>query len=191
MTVAIVTSVSKGWLNEEAGFTFPERYYMDPLFRREQDMAIDDFLRQRFPRHALYNLESNLAQLAHWRPDQVLVGGIQPNLILGVALGAQMAWYDSQDIDLADVAPLAGIDSPSELPHPDTLLDHPFVRTFDEQIEESRRTHPDLTVIPPFFWDSSGRASIHGFVTTSMKLYSEEMFLKMYDESTSGSSCPS
>lgn len=182
MTVRVATSVSKGWLYQEGGFAFSQRYYMEPLYRREQDLKIDGFLRERFPDHAFYNLESNLAQLEYWQPDYAYVGGIQPNLILGAGLGAGMAWYETQDIDLADLTPLAQIASLDELPSPADLLGHPMLQGFDAQIDELRRTRPDLTVIPPFFWDTSGRATIHGFVTTSMKLYSEQIFIKMYDE---------
>jgi uroporphyrinogen-III decarboxylase len=39
-----------------------------------------------------------------------------------------------------------------------------------------------MTIVPPFFWDTSGRATIHGFVTTSMKLYGEQIFLKMHED---------
>jgi hypothetical protein len=182
VTVRVATSVSKGWLNEEGGFTFSERYYMDPLYRRDRDMAIDSFLRERFPDHPFYNLESNLAQLEYWKPDFAYVGGIQPNLIVGVGLGARMAWYDTQDIDLADLSPLAHVTSLDELPAPSEILAHPMLQGFDAQIEELRAARPDLTVVPPFFWDTSGRATIHGFVTTSMKLYSEQIFIKMFDE---------
>jgi uroporphyrinogen-III decarboxylase len=45
-----------------------------------------------------------------------------------------------------------------------------------------RRTRPGLRVIPPFFWDTSGRATIHGFITTALKLCGESIFLRAYDE---------
>ena len=34
-------------------------------------------------------------------------------------------------------------------------------------------------MLPPFFWDTSGRATIHGFITTSFKLYGTDIFLKL------------
>ena len=42
--IAIQTSVSKGWLHAEGGFSFDEPYYLDPLYRWAQDRAIDRFL---------------------------------------------------------------------------------------------------------------------------------------------------
>ncbi len=181
-SISILSSVSKGWLHEEGGFTFGERYYMDPLYRQAQDQKIDQFLQQRFPEHAFYNMESNLVQRDHWRPDYVYVGGIQPNLILGMCLGAEMAWYSDQDIDFVDINPLGHITSPDELPAISDILDHPVIKEFDTQIQELHETRPDLTVIPPFFWDTSGRATIHGFVTTSMKFYGEQIFIKMFED---------
>ena len=78
--ISIQTSVSKGWLHNEGGFSFDEPYYLDPLYRWEQDRAIDRFLADRFPQHPFHNMESNLVQGAYFSPNQVLVGGIQPNL---------------------------------------------------------------------------------------------------------------
>ena len=49
--ISIQTSVSKGWLHNEGGFRFDERYYFDPLYRWEQDRAIDRFLADRFRNH--------------------------------------------------------------------------------------------------------------------------------------------
>jgi len=182
MSVNITTSVSKGWLHQEGEFVFGERYYMDPFYRRAQDIKIDEFLQERLPDYAFYNLESNLAQLDYWQPDFVYVGGIQPNLIVGLCLGTKMAWYENQDIDFEELAPLSEITSVDDLPTSAELLAHPVIQQFDAQIETIRKNHPDITVIPPFFWDTSGRATIHGFVTTSMKFYGEKIFLKMFED---------
>jgi hypothetical protein len=38
-----------------------------------------------------------------------------------------------------------------------------------------------LRVIPPFFWDTSGRATIHGIVTTSMKFMGPDIFALMLE----------
>jgi hypothetical protein len=182
MSVSLVSSVSKGWLHDNGGFVFGERYYLDPLYRREIDIKIDQFLRQKFPDYALYNLESNLVQVDYWQPDYLYVGGIQPNLIIGICVGAEMAWYEDKDIDFVDINPLGHITSVAELPSPEAILAHPFLQNFDRQIAELQQTHPHLTVIPPFFWDTSGRTSLHGFVTTSMKFYGQAIFLKMFED---------
>ncbi len=178
--IAVQTSVSKGWLHDTAGFTFDERYYFDPLYRWAQDRTIHQFLAARFPGGEFHNMESNLVQLAHARPDQVLVGGIQPNLILGACLGAGFVFPPDKDADI-DGRPLAELATLDELPPVESLLAHPLILQFDAQIAALRAARPELPVIPPFFWDCSGRATIHGFITTSLKLYGEEIFLRIYD----------
>ena len=176
--ISIQTSVSKGWLHNEGGFRFDERYYFDPLYRWEQDRAIDRFLADRFPQHPFHNMESNLVQGEHFSPDQVLVGGIQPNLILGACLGAEFVFPPDKDSDIVG-RPLEGLRDLADLPAPAALLEHPLIRRLDAQIAAVRRARPDLRVIPPFFWDTSGRATIHGFLTTALKLYGEEVFVRV------------
>ncbi len=85
MNISLLTSVSKGWLHDEGGFSFGEQYYMQPLYRQEQDVRIDRFLQERFPDYVFYNMESNLVQLDFWQPEYIYVGGIQPNLIMGAS----------------------------------------------------------------------------------------------------------
>ena len=179
--ISIQTSVSKGWLYNESGFRFDERYYFDPLYRWEQDRAIDRFLAGRFPQHPFHNMESNLVQGAYFSPDQVLVGGIQPNLIVGACLGAAFVFPPDQDSDIAG-RPLDCIRSAADLPAPAALLDHPLIRQLGAQIAAVQQARPDLRVIPPFFWDTSGRATIHGFITTALKLYGEDVFVHVYDD---------
>lgn len=178
--ITIQTTVSKGWLHCEGGFCFDERYYFDPLCRWEQDRAIDRFLAARFPDHPFHNMESNLVQEKYFRPDQVLVGGIQPNLIVGACLGAGFVFPPDKDSDITG-RPLEAVRAAADLPALSALLEHPLVRRFDAQIEAIRGARPDLRVIPPFFWDTSGRATIHGFITTALKLYGEEVFVRVYD----------
>jgi hypothetical protein len=179
--ISLQTSVSKGWLHGEGGFRFDEPYYFDPLYRWEQDRAIARLLADRFPQYPFHNMEYNLVQGAYFSPDQVLVGGIQPNLIVGACLGAEFVFPPDKDSDIAG-RPLEGVRAAADLPAPASLLQHPLIRQFDAQIETLQRTRPDLRVIPPFFWDTSGRATIHGFITTSLKLYGEEVFLRVYDD---------
>ena len=45
-----------------------------------------------------------------------------------------------------------------------------------------RETRPDLRVIPPFFWDESGRATIHGIITTSLKLTGDNIMVMMMSD---------
>jgi hypothetical protein len=83
-------------LHAEGGFSFDEPYYMDPLYRQEQDLNIDQFLSDRCPDYAFYNMESNLVQHEFRQPDYVYVGGVQPNLIVGACVGARLKFYPNR-----------------------------------------------------------------------------------------------
>ena len=148
--ITIQVSVSKGWLHNEGGFTFPEKYYFDPLYRWNQDRAADDFVKSRFPKLPVYNMESNLVQAEYFDPNQVLVGGIQPNLLLGMAVGAQLRCYEDKDPDI-DGKPLEHAGSARDLPDPASLMESEIMRLLNSQVGTIRRERPDLNPIPPFF----------------------------------------
>jgi hypothetical protein len=129
----------------------------------------------------LFYSESNLGQIDYWDKKQIQIGGIQPNMILGMLLGADFLPQASAD---ADITPgcLAGT-GPSDLPARESFLDHELVTLFDEQIRQvqSDSSQP-LRAIPPFFWDVSGRATIHGAMTSAQKLLGETIFIDMVTE---------
>jgi hypothetical protein len=179
--INIEASVSKGWLNKNGGFIFDQKYYLDPVYRWEQDSIIHKFVRERFPRYAIYNMEANLLQASHVRSNHVLVGAIQPNMILATILGAQFSFYEDKDADVAG-KPLEAITRKEELPAVESILGHPLVKDLENQIRQIQSDRPDLKVIPPFFWDESGRATIHGIITTSLKLTGDNiMTIMMFD----------
>jgi Uroporphyrinogen decarboxylase (URO-D) len=179
--IHIEASVSKGWLNKNGGFIFDKKYYLDPVYRWEQDSIIHQFVRERFPRYPIYNMEANLLQAGHVRANQVLVGAIQPNMILATILGAQFSFFEDKDADVAG-KPLEFITRKEELPAISTILDHPLVMDLDNQISRISSVRPDLKVIPPFFWDESGRATIHGIITTSLKLTGDNIMTIMMSD---------
>ena len=162
-------SVSKGWLHKNGGFEFVSQYYLDPLYRLEQDREMNEFVRKAFQNYPVYNMEANLMQSDYKDDHQVLIGGIQPNLILAFVLGADFVFYPDKDMDV-NVSPLKNISDASVLPSKNKILNHPFIKQLDNQISILKNEHPDLKIVPPFFWDSSGRATIHGILTTSFKL---------------------
>lgn len=172
--IKIQASVSKGWLNTNGHFTFDSEYYLNPLFRLETDRKINAFLRNKFPNYALYNMEDNLVQADYYSENMVQVGAIQPNMILAVLLGAEFSFFGNKDADVKGY-PLQNISSASELPANDDLLKHPFILELTNEIRKIQNENPDLQVIPPFFWDKSGRATIHGIITTSLKLVGENI----------------
>lgn len=176
--IAFQASVSKGWLHDKGGFVFDEKYYVDPLYRQIQDRKMNGTVRKELPNYPIYNMEANLMQAGFTSENQVLVGGIQPNLILAIVLGSEFVAYADKDADVSG-NPLQDIASAGDLPGMDQVLAHPFIRELDAQIMELKNSHPELEVIPPFFWDRSGRATIHGIITTSLKLIGDNAMIMM------------
>lgn len=176
--VTITGTLSKGWMNRAIGVTFDRDYYFDPVKRHTLDRLCNEYAAEMFPNMALFYSESNLGRIQYWDKKQVLIGGIQPNMILGMLLGADFVPADDRD---ADITPgcFQGKD-PAELPAPETLLHHDLVRLFGRQIESTRKG--PHRPIPPFFWDSSGRAVIHGVLTTAQKLCGETIFMDLLAE---------
>ena len=179
--INIEASVSKGWLHNNGGFVFDDRYYLDPIYRWEKDSIIHKFVKDKFPGFAIYNMEANLLQSKHVKENQVLVGAIQPNMILATILGAQFSFFEDKDADVAG-KPLEFISSADELPSISTILDHSLVKDLEKQIALIINSRPDLKVIPPFFWDESGRATIHGIITTSLKLTGDNIMIIMMSD---------
>ena len=119
--ISIEASVSKGWLHQNGGFNFDNRYYMDPVYRWEQDTRIHEFVKQKFPGYAIYNMEANLLQAKYVRDNHVLVGAIQPNMILATILGAEFSFFEDKDADVAG-KPLENISVKEELPSIDAKI---------------------------------------------------------------------
>jgi hypothetical protein len=179
--IKIQASVSKGWLHQHGGFTFPDQYYLDPLFRRKKDLRMNHFVREQFPGYAIYNMEDNLVQARYVHDNQILVGAIQPNMILAALLGAQFSFFENTDSDVSG-KPLEHISGIHELPPLNTILEHPLIKDLDRQVHLLRKSYRDLRVIPPFFWDGSGRATIHGVITTSLKLTGDNIMTIMMSD---------
>ncbi len=176
--ITVTGTLSKAWMNRTLGVTFDRDYYFDPVKRHAVDCRCNEYAAATFPGMAVFYSESNLGRIDYWDKKQVLIGGIQPNMILGMLLGADFVPADDRD---ADITPGCLKDKGlGDLPAPEALLNHDLVRLFDKQIrsEKKRPRRP----IPPFFWDSSGRAVIHGVLTTAQKLCGETIFMDMLTE---------
>ena len=135
----------------------------------------------KFPGYAIYNMEANLVQARFVRDNQVLVGAIQPNMILATILGAQFSFFEDKDADVMG-RPLELISKIDELPKLESILGHTLVKNLDKQMQEITKKHPELRIIPPFFWDESGRATIHGIITTSLKLTGDNIMIIMMSD---------
>ena len=179
--ITISGTLSKGWMAKALGVKFDRDYYFDPKRRYAIDCNCNEYAAEKFSDMRLFYSESNLGQIDYWDKNQVQIGGIQPNMILGMLLGAEFIPQDACD---ADISPgcLIGKDL-STLPAPENLLDSELIRLFDEQIHQvQNESQGQLRPIPPFFWDASGRATIHGLMTTAQKLLGESIFMDMISE---------
>jgi hypothetical protein len=192
--ITVTGTLSKAWMHQAIGVAFDRDYYFDPAKRHVIDCRCNEYAAETFPGRAIFYSESNLGRIDYWDRHQVQIGGIQPNMILSMLLGADFVPADDRD---ADVTPCclqhAGWASahvgnrkqeqhgPTPiLPDPKTLLDHDLVKLFDQQIRSVAQG--PLRPIPPFFWDSSGRATLHGVLTTAQKLCGETIFMDMLAE---------
>jgi len=146
-------------------------------------MRCNQYAARELPDLDIFYTESNLGQFEHFTHDQVLVGGIQPNMILGMLIGADFVPHPAMDADIS-MTPLMGID-PDSLPSPERLLDHDLIRLFDAQIAQIKNDGA-LSPIPPFFWDASGRATLHGTLTTAQKFLGESLFIDLMTEPEKG-----
>ncbi len=178
--ITLLGSVSFGWLHEHGGLLFDEAFFMDPRRRLVTEQAANAVVARRFPGDPIYNFEACLVQVEGRRRPVALVGGIQPNLILGAAVGARFAFYGDKDPDITQ-APLAGIDEIEPLRRIDWVSTWP-IDLFLGQVERMRRECGDAcAIIPPFFWDTTGRATTHGILTTALKLAGERVFTDLAD----------
>jgi hypothetical protein len=177
--LTLETSVSKAFLAQALGISFDRDYYFDPFLRRQIDARCHHYAAEQLKDLDAFYTESNLGRKTCFTPNQVLVGGIQPNLILGLLLGAQFIPAKQGDADISPAC-WAG-HAPQDLPHPQTLLEHPVIRLFDRQIRAVQQ-EKGLQAIPPFFWDASGRAAIHGALTTAQKFLGEDVLMDLLEE---------
>jgi len=179
--ITISGTLSKGWMAKALGVAFDRDYYFDPSRRYAVDCQCNEYAAEQFGGMRLFYSESNLGQIDYWDKSQIQIGGIQPNMILGMLLGADFVPQDSGD---ADITPgcLAGKNA-AEVLIPESLLGRQLITLFDEQIRQIQdNSQRQLRPIPPFFWDLSGRAAIHGVMTSAQKFLGENIFIDMITE---------
>lgn len=180
--ITISGTLSKAWMARALDVSFDRDYYFDPDKRCAVDSLCNEYASEHFGDMRPFYSESNLGQLNYWDKNQIQIGGIQPNMILGMLLGADFIPQNDKD---ADITPNCLADrDPCDLPSPDSLLAHPLINLFDEQIRRVQSgSQKQLRPIPPFFWDTSGRAAIHGTMTSAQKLIGETIFVDMMTKS--------
>ena len=130
--ITISGTISKAWMANELGVKFDREYYFNPDVRYLVDSLCNEYASEHFSDTRLFFSESNLGRIDYWDETQIQIGGIQPNMILGILLGAEFVPQDDKD---ADITPgcLMGID-PGDLPRPRDLLEHQLIHLFDDQI---------------------------------------------------------
>jgi len=140
--IGISGTLSKAWMAEALGVRFDRDYYFNPAKRHEVDCRCNEYAAERFGGMRLFYSESNLGRMDYWDESQVLIGGIQPNMILGMLLGAEFVAGDDKD---ADITPhcLTGKDI-GDLPEPESLLDHQLIKLFLE-IDKPLNAATELT----------------------------------------------
>lgn len=176
--LSLLGSVSFGWLREKGCAGYEEAFFMDPERRLAQEARANALVAETFPDQPIYNFEAHLVQAEGRRRPVALVGGLQPNLILGAAVGAKFVFYGDKDPDITQT-PLMDIQNLDPLWKIDWENVWP-ISLFLDQIGRMRETHGDrYAIVPPFFWDTSGRATFHGIVTTALKLMGERIFVEM------------
>ncbi len=176
--VSISGTISKGWLAKELGAAFDRDYYFNPERRYEIDSRCNEYVLKKFGDIGVFYSESNMGRLEYWSKEQAIVGGIQPNMILGMLLGADFVPNKNADGDISGYC-LRGKNI-CDLGEPESLLEHELIVLFDEQIHKINHSgDKELRAIPPFFWDVSGRAFIHGVMTTAQKFIGENIFMDM------------
>ena len=132
--IRIAGTVSKGWMAQAVDVAFDRDYYFDPIRRQAVDARCNAYLRDQLGELDLLFTESNLGRREHYDDRQALVGGIQPNMIFGLLVGAEFVPNDRMDADISPT-PLAGVE-PGDLPTAESLLEHPLVRRFDDQYRQ-------------------------------------------------------
>ena len=178
--VSFLGSVSFGWLHARGGFVFDEPFFLDPNLHLERERQIQAFVARVFPDDPIYNMEAHLVQVEGRGRPVALVGPLQPNLILAAAVGAKFVFYGDKDPDVTPT-PLAEVREVDALSRIDWAGTWPM-SLFLDQIDRMRRTvGRSHRVIPPYFWDATGRATIHGILTTAQKLIGQRVFVEMID----------
>jgi hypothetical protein len=179
--ITISGTLSKGWMAKALGVRFARDYYFDPERRYAIDRQCNEYAAAQFPGMRLFYSESNLGQIDYWNKNLIQIGGIQPNMILGMLFGADFIPHDSFDADITPGCLLRN--DLDDLPVTGSLLDQELVKLFDEQIQRIQKdSSRQLRPIPPFFWDTSGRAAIHGTLTSAQKFLGERFFMAMITE---------
>ncbi len=172
MSVTFAVELTSHLVHRHTGLDLGERYYLDPVYRLEQDRRAAAWAHERYPDVEVIVESGEFS--AHDAPV-VRIGGLQPYLIVSSLFGAAIRfWGDHEPVTVAE--PLKDCRDLSSIQVPN-VKDHPLVRRLLDQVAEMRGRYAGLYAVnPPLFWDSSGRAFVHAPFTTAYKLRGERFF---------------
>lgn len=175
--IRMAGSVSKSWLAQHLQVAFDRDYYFDLDRRHAIDVQCNRYVARNLPELDVFYTESNLGRRQWHTLAQVLVGGIQPNMIVGMLLGADFLARENADADISARC-IEGL-TVAELPAPRQLVARELIRRWDDDLTRLLASSEDVEPIAPFFWDRSGRAAVHGAVTSGLKFLGDEFLMKM------------
>ena len=95
--ITLEGTLSKGYLSRTLGVAFDYDYYFNPEKRHEIDCRCNEYAAKQLPELNIFYSESNLGRSQYYSSNQVLVGGIQPNMLLGMLLDAEFIPHESMD----------------------------------------------------------------------------------------------
>jgi len=121
--------------------------------------------------------KTNLVQAEYVVPGMILVGAIQPNMIIAAALGAEFVFADDTDSDVKGY-PLPNIERAEQLPRPEETLGCRSSRIWPEQYLEASGKYPECRIIRLFFWTRRAEDDSR-IITTSMKFMGDGIFSLM------------
>jgi len=174
--IEFMLELSSPWVHSQTGFNLSEQYYLDPVYRLNQDRLAAAWALERYPNIDVY-IESG--EFAASQPPAIRVGGLQPYLIISTLFGASIRYWDDREPAIFE-EPIKGVPSLHDIKVP-AITEQSFIRFLLEQLDQMHAQFgQQMTIQPPFFWDDSGWAFVHAPFTTAYKLRGEEFFIELH-----------
>lgn len=178
MAAKFAVEVTSHLVHQHTGLDLSERYYLDPVYRLEQDKRAAAWARERYPDFEVV-IESG--EFSASAVPVVRVGGLQPYLIISALFGAEIRfWGDHEPCTVEE--PLKEVASLSSVQIPE-IGAHPLIQRLARQVKDMQQAYDSqMRINPPLFWDDSGWAFVHAPFTTAYKLRGERFFLELHTD---------
>lgn len=176
MGIDFSVEITSHMANQHMGLELSERYYLDPIYRLQEDLRVAKWARERYPDFDVY-IESG--EFSAEATPVIRVGGLQPYLIISALFGAEIHFWKDHEPSIGE-EPLSKITNISGVRVPEHT-GHPLIQRLLKQLQKVRHNNASqLPINPPFFWDDSGWAFVHAPFTTAYKLRGEKFFLELH-----------